>query len=203
MMDWIRNAAPLAALVVLAAGSVAAQDDSGTGAPGAEQQAMMEAWANAGRTGEPHAQLAGQAGRWRAEMEMWMGPDAPPVETTYQVSRTMQLDGRVLHEDWTGEFMGRPYHGIGRTGYDNTTGEFWSTWTDNMSTGLMISHGKRQPDGRIEMTGDYVDPVTAETVPARFVWTFPGPDSERMEAYETRGGEEFMNMRMTLTRIDE
>jgi hypothetical protein len=168
-----------------------------------EGQAVMQAWANAGRTGDAHAHLADQAGLWRAEMEMWMDPDAAPVETTYRVARAMQLGGRVLHEEWSGDFMGQPYRGIiGRTGYDNVTGEFWSTWTDNMSTGLMTSRGKRQPDGSIQMTGDYVDPVSAETIPARFVWSFPNADSERMEAYETRDGEEFMNMRMTLTRIE-
>jgi hypothetical protein len=156
----------------------------------------MQAWANAGRTGDAHARLADPAGLWRAEMVMWRDPDAAPVKTTYRVARAIQLGGRVLHDGGSGDFMGQPYRGIGRAGYDNGTGKFWSTWPDNMSTGLMASRGKRQADGSIQMTGEYVDSVGAETIPARFAGLFPDPDSERMEAYETRDGEEFMNMRI-------
>ena len=188
---------------MLLVGQATAQEEPSAVAPDAEQLAAMEAWANAGRVGEAHAGLAEQTGQWRAEMEMWMAPGAPPVEATYEVTRTMELEGRVLHEVWTGEFMGRAFRGIGRTGYDNTTEQYWSTWIDNMSTGLMIAHGKQESDGSIHMTGDYVDPVSTETVATRSVWSFPDADSERMESFETRGGEEFMNMRMALTRIQE
>ena len=34
--------------------------------------------------------------------------------------------------------MGMPFEGIGRTGYDNVTGKYWSTWIDNMSTGCYL-----------------------------------------------------------------
>lgn len=203
MIDLISRRWLVAAAITLLVAQAAAQEDPSAAAPDAEQQAAMEAWANAGRIGEAHAGLAEQAGQWQAEMEIWMAPDAPPVAATYEVTRAMELDGRVLHEVWTGDFMGQPFRGISRTGYNNTTEQYWSTWTDNMSTGLMTSNGKQQPDGSIELTGDFVDPVSGETVATRFVWSFPGADSERMEAYETRGGEEFMNMRMTLTRIED
>ena len=203
MIDLISRSWLVAAAIALLVAQATAQEDPSAAAPDAEQQAAMEAWANAGRIGEAHAVLAEQAGEWRAEMEMWMSPDAPPVEATYEVTRTMELEGRVLHEVWTGEFMGQPFHGIGRTGHNNTTEQYWSTWTDNMSTNLMTSSGKLQSDGSIQMTGDFVDPVSGETVATRFVWSIPGADSERMEAYETRGGEEFMNMRMMLNRIED
>ena len=29
------------------------------------------------------------------------------------------------------------FTGVGRTGYDNVTGRYWSTWTDTMSTGVV------------------------------------------------------------------
>ena len=203
MIDLISRSWLVAAALALLVAQATAQEDPSAAAPDAEQQAAMEAWANAGRIGEAHAGLAKQAGQWRAEMEMWMAPDAPPVEATYEVTRTMELEGRVLHEVWTGEFMGQPFRGIGRTGHNNTTEQYWSTWIDNMSTNLMTLSGKLQSDGSIQMIGDFVDPVSAETVATRSVWSFPDPDSERMESFETRGGEEFMNMRMTLTRIED
>ena len=165
--------------------------------------ARLGAWEAAGQPGDAHAVLAEQAGNWQAEIEMWMAADAPPETTRYRVARTLELDGRVLHEVWTGRFMDQPFEGIGRTGYDNLGKRYWSTWTDNMSTGLMVSHGVRRDDGTIEMTGSFVDPLDGKDVSTRFVWTFPGPDRERMEAFETRDGEEFMNMRMTLTRTPD
>ena len=53
----------------------------------------------------------------------------------------MGLDGRVLIEEVTSSMMGMPFTGHGMTGYDNVTGKYWSTWTDSMSTGLMVSEG--------------------------------------------------------------
>lgn len=207
MTEPVRNTwylgALIAALSALFSIPSAAQEGTAPPGPDAEQQAMMEAWENAARTGEAHAMLADHTGTWRASMEMWMDPAGPPVETTYEVTRTMELDGRVLREEWAGDFMGQPFRGIGRTGYDNVTEKFWATWTDNMSTGLLTMHGARDPDGSVRMTGAYRDPASGEEIPSRSVWSFPDADTERMESFETRGGQEFMNMRVTLVRNED
>lgn len=207
MTDPVRSFPYLAALLAVVGSvfAVASTAQEGTERPGpdAEQLAMMEAWENAARTGEAHAMLAEQTGTWRASMEMWMDPAGPPVETSYEVTRTMELDGRVLREEWSGDFMGQPFRGIGRTGYDNLTETFWATWTDNMSTGLLTMQGVRHPDGSVRMTGAYLDPASGEEIPSRSVWSFPDAKTERMESFETRNGQEFMNMRVTLVRIGD
>ena len=64
-----------------------------------------------------------------------------PTVSEADVSREMILDGRVLTERYEGNMMGRPFVGHGMTGYDNAMGKYWSTWNDNMSTGLMTSWG--------------------------------------------------------------
>ena len=43
--------------------------------------------------------------------------------------------------------MGTPFTGHGMTGYDNVTGKYWSTWTDSMSTGIMVSEGSCDAEG--------------------------------------------------------
>jgi hypothetical protein len=58
-----------------------------------------------------------------AEMEAYMKAGT--------ATREMALDGRVLMEELTSSMMG----------YDNVTGKYWSTWTDSMFTGLMVSEG--------------------------------------------------------------
>lgn len=194
----------LTLLVAAVLGSQAlAQEPAEAPEMDSEQQAMMQAWMEAGMPGDPHAMLADQAGNWTAEMEIFMDPDAPPATTTYQVERSMEMDGRVLNEEWSGEWMGMEFHGKSRTGYDNVKEQYWSTWSDNMSTALMVSHGSRHEDGSIHLAGSYPDPMTGKTIQSRFVWTFPDENTERMEAFETHEGkDEFMNMRMTLTRSD-
>ena len=71
----------------------------------------------------------------------WHEPGGPADEESGTATRTMALDGRVLVEDFKGTMMGNPFSGHGMTGYDNVSGKYWSTWTDSMSTGLMISQG--------------------------------------------------------------
>ncbi|MEM1082243.1 MAG: DUF1579 family protein, partial [Pseudomonadota bacterium] len=111
------------------------------------------------------------------------------------------LGGRVLEERWSGDMMGMEFMGHGRTGFNNVTGEYWSTWTDNMSTGLMMFTGSfNESSNRFEFSSSYIDPVTKETVYSRSVATPEENGQETMEMYETRDGEEFMTMRMTLTR---
>jgi hypothetical protein len=107
----------------------------------AEMQAMEAAWKKAGTPGEQHRQLAAMAGNWKATVRMWRGPGEPMVSEA-KVTRTMMLDGRVLAEQYEGMMMGEPFVGHGMTGYDNARGMYWSTWNDNMSTGIMTSWGK-------------------------------------------------------------
>jgi hypothetical protein len=40
--------------------------------------------------------------------------------------------------------MGMPFEGLGYTGYDNVKKQYFGTWIDSMSTGIMTSsrHGR-------------------------------------------------------------
>ena len=202
MNGLTKRSIALALAAGLCSGPALAQEGDGAPEMTAEQAQMMQAWMEAGTPGDPHERLASQTGEWSADMEMWMDPEAPPSKVTYSVKRSMELDGRVLREEWSGEWMGQSFRGIGRTGYDNITENYWSTWSDNMSTTLLMTTGGMQDDGSIVMTGKSPNPMTGEMMPNRFVWRFPDEDTEIMEAYETRDGEEAMTMRMTLPRVD-
>ena len=52
------------------------------------------------------------------------------------------MDGRYQQTTTTGSFMGMPFHGMSTTGYDNAKKVFFTTWIDNMGTGLMYGEGK-------------------------------------------------------------
>lgn len=195
---------PLAILVLALISPFAiAQEEEAPAEPAMDEEdrAAMQAWVAAAEVGEQHLWLSKRTGEWNAEIELWMDPDEPPMTGTASVSRQMELGGRVLLEYWNGEAMGDNFEGVGRTGYNNVTDEYWSTWTDTMSTGLFESYGTAvEGTDQITLEGDFVDPRTRETVQSRYVWIFPSADREIMEAYETRGGEEMLVMRMTLAR---
>lgn len=166
-----------------------------------EMKKMMEAYEKAGTPGKEHQWLAAKAGTWDFVGKFWMDPAAPPVDATGTAERTTQLGGRVLAEKVTSAgFMGQPFEGHGMTGYDNVTGQYWSTWNDSMSTSLMVSKGSCDEKKSCTFTSEYKDPASGEMRTMRSVMREEGPDKEVHEAYETRGGKEVKTMEMTYTR---
>lgn len=167
-----------------------------------EDAAMMQAWEQAATPGESHQHLAAMTGTFKATVKWWMDPSAEPGISESTVKRSMALGGRVLEEQWTGSMMEQEFLGHGRTGFDNITKQYWSTWTDNMSTGVMMMHGTRNPeDGSITFIGEYPDPMTGEMIKARAVQTFAADHSETMQMFEVRDNTEVKTMEMTLTRL--
>ena len=93
-----------------------------------EQQAEMEACQKAGTPGAPHAALASTTGNYDLDFKSWSEPGGAPMESTGKATRNMILDGRVLVEAVEATMMG----------YDNVSGEYWSTWMDSMKEMKMM-----------------------------------------------------------------
>lgn len=195
-LAWMAVAALLLPLT-----SSAQQDPTGQPPMSAEQQAMMQAWMAAMTPGAPHASLAERAGQWTTKITLWMEPGAPPTESTGTAQREMTLGGRVLVEKFQSSFMGMPMEGMGLGGYDNITGKYWSTWTDNMSTGLMRSEGTPNADGTVTYHGSMLDPVSKQPIPVRFEVSTPSKDKDTMEMFETRDGQERKTMVLVYDRV--
>ena len=181
------TALSLTALALLASGPLAAQDAStqGSAAPAmtAEQQAMMEAYQKAGTPGAEHRKLAAMAGTYDLTVKAWHAPDAPPTTDTGTATRKMILGDRVMVEDVSSQMMGQAYSGQGLHGFDNVTGKYWATWSDSMSTGLMVSEGSCDADMACTYTGSYHDPVTRQPQAARMTTRWTGKDTEVFEMY--------------------
>ena len=139
----------LAAIAVLALTALAvAQQTQKPPEMTPEQKAEMEAYMKAGTPGAPHKVLASTAGSYDLKIKHWQQPGAPAMEETGTATRAVALDGRVLVEEFKSSMMGMPYTGHGMTGFDNVTGKYWSTWSDSMSTGLMVSEGTCDDQGK-------------------------------------------------------
>lgn len=161
---------------------------------------MMAALETAMTPGPEHARLAETVGAWDLTVRMWMDPEAEPMVSRATASRKMIFGGRFLEETVDGNVMGMPFQGRALTGYDNLTDEYWSSWIDNMSTGIAVQRGHYDEEaGTFTMKGEFVDPVTGETIPVRSV-IHASEDREEVEWWETRDGREIQTMELVYQR---
>lgn len=166
-----------------------------------EQQAEMQAYMKAGTPGEQHAALAKTAGDYDLSIKAWHVPGQEPTMDKGTAKRSMVLGGRVMVEDVQANMMGMPFTGQGMTGYDNTTGKYWSTWNDSMSTGIMVSQGECDAAAACTFTGTWNDPVKKTAVTSRMTTRWADADTEIFEMYGPGpDGKETKMMEMTYSR---
>lgn len=191
-----RVAACALVMVTVVSGAVLAQD---TPKKGAEDQAVMAAYQKAMTPGPQHAALAEMAGEFKITVTSYMG--AEPDVSTGTASRKMIMGGRYLEETVHGTAMGRPFEGRGLTGYDNVAGQWWGSWIDSMSTGLMTSYGVwDETTGIGTFHGEYIEPTTGEVQETRTViHQYEGGD-ERMEMYMLTSAGEVKSMEILYKR---
>jgi len=176
------------AIALLAAGTAVAKDPV---AVSPDQQAYMEACQKAATPGPQHAILAKMAGEYTLTVKSYMEPGAEPEVSTASSTRKLILGGRYLEEAVRGTVMGQPFEGRGLTGYDNVTGQWWATWIDSMSTGVMTTRGSWDDAAGVgTFTGDYNDPMTGQAQTSRTVTRRLPNGDEVMEMYmSTPAGE--------------
>ena len=166
-----------------------------------EQQAEMEAYMKAGALGPQHELMAGQVGTYDVTIKSWMDPAAPPMESKGVAIRTLHMGGRVMHEEFQGDMMGTPFTGLSRNGYDNVSETWWSTWTDSMSTGIMVSKGECDEKHSCTFVGTYNDPIKDGPVTSRVVTKWTSPNEQHFAMYGPGpDGAEVKMMEMVYTR---
>lgn len=166
-----------------------------------EQKAEMEAYKKSGTPGAPHRALAATAGTYDLTIKSWHDAGGPTQEEKGTATRTMMLGGRVLVENVKSSMMGTAYTGHGMQGYDNVTGKYWSTWSDSMSTGLMVSEGSCDAKNACSFTGSWNDPITKASVKARMTTRWTSPTTEIFEMYAPgKDGKEMKMMEITYTK---
>jgi hypothetical protein len=163
----------------------------------ADQKAMMEAMMKAMTPGEPHKLLDNMVGTFDAKVSSWMQPGAPPMVSTGTSVNSWILGGRFVEQKFAGSFMGQPFNGIGYTGYDNVKKQYWGSWVDTMSTGVMMSTGSTSDNGKTwKFTASMPDPMTGKDAPMEervtvtdkdhhlFEMWSPGPDGKMYKMME-------------------
>lgn len=187
------------ALLVVCTGSIALAQQKEMSP---EEKAAMEAMQQAMTPGAPHKALDVFVGTWNTKVSSWMAPGAPPMVTTGTSVNKWILGGRYLEQRFNGSFMGQPFSGLGYTGYDNVSKQYWGTWMDNMSTGVMTSTGTGS-DGKTtwSFTGTANDPMSGKPMTMDEKITVADKDHHTMEMWGPGpDGKNFKMMEITYTR---
>jgi len=160
---------------------------------------MMEV----GAPGPEHAMLAKYDGNWNAETTMWWKPDGPPQVSKGSCTNKMIMDGRYQQSTFKGDFGGMPYQGTSTTGYDNAKKVFFTTWMDNMSTGIMNMEGTwDEATKSIHFKGKMLCPANGVEAEMREVYKIIDDNTQVMEMYgpDMQTGKEFKTMEVKFTR---
>ena len=156
-------------------------------APAAKPQmdpAMMEAMMKAAMPGDAQKLLDTMTGSWTAKVTTWMMPGADPMVMEGTAENKWIMGGRYLQENFTGNFMGMPFEGVGYTGYDNVKKHYWGTWMDNMSTSMMTTTGATSDAGKSwTFTGSMADPMTGKDSKVDEKITVADADHHTMEMW--------------------
>ncbi len=153
------------------------------------------------KPGPEHQIFKEDAGTWDAKVEAFMAPGAPPMVSKGVETNTLGCGGLCLVTDFKGEMMpGMAFHGHGTAAYDPAKKKYVGSWTDSMSTGLMVSESTYDAASKT-MTGWMEGPdMTGKVTKMKAVVEYkngtrvfsmygPGPD-----------GKEAVTMRITYTR---
>ncbi len=163
----------------------------------------MKAMMEAGALGPQHEMMAKYVGEWDCAVKIWMDPTQPPMESKGSEVCKIEMGGRVCACDFTGDMMGSTFHGQSQMGFSNFAKQYWATWTDDMSTGMMYAEGTASEDGKtITLLGSYDDPMSGTMdKPWKQVMTMVNDDKHVFSAYENVGTpEEYKTMEITYTR---
>jgi len=168
----------------------------------AQTQEEMKKWMDFMTPSEVHKMMAKSDGEWSEEIQMWMDPGAPSQTMHASCVNKMILGGRYQESTHNGEFNGMPFEGRSITGYDNIRQIIFSTWIDNMGTGLTYMEGTWNPaSNSIEMKGKMTDPMTGTVADVREVLKFVDDNTQIMEQYGVKDGKEYKSMEIRLTRV--
>jgi hypothetical protein len=164
--------------------------------------AMMEAMMKAGSPSDAHKKLDGMVGTWDTKISFWMMPGMDPSTSTGTSTNQWIMGGRYLEQRFKGDMGGMPFEGVGYTGYDNIKKQYWGTWMDSMSTGIMTSTGSASSDGKTwDFTATMSDPMTGKDSTAKEKVTVIDADHHTMEMWVAGpDGKMFKNLEIHYTR---
>lgn len=160
------------------------------------EQAIQDAM----KPGPENARLVKAAGSWKVAVTCWMKEGEEPQKSAGTSTFIPVFDGRYVREEFSGDFDGKPFRGVGTSGFDRAAKRYVSTWFDSMGTGIVRTSGPAVPEGTdIELTGEMTCPINGSTT-LRQVRTDESADRFTVTMYNTVKGKEAKSMELVYTR---
>lgn len=161
----------------------------------------MKKWTDYMTPGKEHEQLSKMSGEWSFISKMWMDPKSEPTISKGTASCSMILGGRYSQMKVNAMVMGMPFEGISTTGFDNGNKIYFSTWVDNMSTGIMYGEGKYDESSKTTiMKGKMYDPMLGKEIEYKEIMKWPNDNTMTMESFTITDGKEIKTMELVYTR---
>jgi hypothetical protein len=168
---------------------------------GAPAQAKAPATHEQAGLGPEHAELAKCIGSWDVAFTYWPKEGAPPVSSSGRSLFTPIFNGRYIREDYTGEFMGKPFSGIGTLGFDRAAGYYVSTWIDNVGTGIMHATAMPGPiTDDLTFEGLGIDQETQEEQSVRHVLHWESDTCFHLSFFKGEEDDEVQTMELVYNR---
>lgn len=180
---FVTGSAVLALTVVCALAAAPAQENA------------AQAGAHAPALPPELAKLQAWTGTWDAEVSL-MGQ----TSTGTEVCR-MDVGGYWLATEFTGTFLGAPFHGRGYTGWDAAKSRYSGVWVDSSGGPMSVfATGTFSKDGKTFTA--LVDGVGPDGKPMKceHVTTFPDAKTRVFEIHDVGGAKRELQMRITYTK---
>ncbi len=190
----------IALLLLCASGTANAETQK---APPPFTPEQMAAFEKASNPGEEHKLLQQYVGRWNHVVSWWMTADAAPEVSKGTSEMEMIMGGRFLKQKVKGTSMGKPFEGMGITGYDNVKKHYSTMWLDNISTGMMLGTGQFDKEkNAIVDQGSFSCPMSPDgNRTYRAVWTTVQKNSFKYEMFGPgQDGKEMRMMEIVYTK---
>ncbi|MGF1579795.1 MAG: DUF1579 domain-containing protein [Gemmataceae bacterium] len=158
-----------------------------------------------GTPGKEHKYLQPLAGRWNVEGKFYMNPGEEPTTSKATSTRKWVFGKRYLVEEYKGEVFGKPFSGMGMTGYDRAKKKFVGSWVDSMSTAIMPNEGTYDSSTKtFTYRGVLFDPYSGKKWKSKDVLTVKGKNQHTFKMYrqDLSGGPEFLMMELNYLRAE-
>lgn len=174
-----------------------------TTAPPMDSAAMMKAFQDYATPGDMHKLMASFTGTWDGDVTMWMADGAPPSKSKSTATNKMIYNGLYQESKHKGDFGGMPFEGTSIWGYDNAKKKFFSTWIDNMGSGIMLVEGDYDPASKtFTFAGSYTNPINGKDCNIRETFQIIDDNTQVMKMYgpDLVTNKEYQTMEIKMTR---
>lgn len=150
--------------------------------------------------GDEHRFLARLAGNWDVTVRFPAGPGRT-IEGRSSMTATVVMDGRILRQEYSSTFGGKPLSVVRYIGFDRYARKFTEIQFESTHTDVLQSAGAFSADKRtIISNGRHVDTAAGKPVSVRSVTTFIDDNTFVIEMFYDEGASSAKTITLTHRR---